>query len=141
MAEIYARGPVATGVNAEPLVEYSGGIVQDSHFFHKMVNHIVSIVGWGTFTTDDDDDTTKVYWIVRNSWGQYWGEMGYFRIEAGQNSLGIESQVAWATPGQFTVACNNKGDCKDGSATTTQYYVDPSSMMHDKSLLLRGSKE
>ena len=45
-AEIYARGPVATGVNAEPLVEYSGGIVNDTKIWHMMVNHIVSIVGW-----------------------------------------------------------------------------------------------
>ena len=36
-AEIYARGPVAAGVNAEPLVEYTGGIVTDTHFWHKMV--------------------------------------------------------------------------------------------------------
>jgi cathepsin X len=64
MAEIYARGPVATGVNAEPLVEYKGGIVTDSKVWHMMVNHIVSIVGWGT-----DEETGNKYWIVRNSWG------------------------------------------------------------------------
>jgi cathepsin X len=29
-SEIYARGPVATGVNAEPLVEYTGGRVDDT---------------------------------------------------------------------------------------------------------------
>jgi cathepsin X len=45
-AEIYARGPVATGVNAEPLVKYKGGIVTDTKVWHMMVNHIVSIVGW-----------------------------------------------------------------------------------------------
>jgi cathepsin X len=37
MAEIYARGPVATGVNAEPLVEYTGGIVTDTKIWHMMV--------------------------------------------------------------------------------------------------------
>lgn len=65
-AEIYARGPVAAGVNAEPIVEYKGGIVRDSNFFHKLINHVVSIVGWGV-------ENGIEYWIVRNSWGEYWG--------------------------------------------------------------------
>lgn len=73
-AEIYARGPVATGVNAEPLVKYTGGLVNDTKLWHMMVNHIVSIVGWQT-----DPESGNVYWIVRNSWGSYYGEMGYFR--------------------------------------------------------------
>mmetsp|Transcript_30772 Transcript_30772/g.51144 ORF Transcript_30772/g.51144 Transcript_30772/m.51144 type:complete len:311 (-) Transcript_30772:89-1021(-) len=67
-SEILARGPIATGVNAEPLVEYTGGRVEDTKLWHMMVNHVVSIVGWET-----DPETGKVYWIVRNSWGQYWG--------------------------------------------------------------------
>lgn len=29
-SEIYARGPIATGVNAEPLVHYTGGRVNDT---------------------------------------------------------------------------------------------------------------
>lgn len=64
-AEIFARGPVAAGVNAEPLVDYTGGIVKDRKMLHKLVNHVVSIVGWG-------NDGETEYWIVRNSWGQYW---------------------------------------------------------------------
>jgi cathepsin X len=76
-AEIYARGPVAAGVNAEPLVEYTGGIVKDTAFTHMMVNHVVSIVGWGT-----EAETGDLYWIVRNSWGQYWYVMyAVFQIE------------------------------------------------------------
>lgn len=74
-SEIYARGPVAAGINAEPIVNYSGGIVTDTHFWDKLVNHIVSIVGWGK-----DAETGDQYWIIRNSWGQYWGEMGYVSI-------------------------------------------------------------
>ena len=50
-------------MNAEPLVDYDGEIVYDSHFWNMMVNHVVSIVGW-----DTDPATGEEYWIVRNSW-------------------------------------------------------------------------
>lgn len=52
---------VAAGVNAEPIVKYEGGIVNNTHFWNMMVNHIVSIVGWGT-----DQESGQQYWIVRN---------------------------------------------------------------------------
>jgi cathepsin X len=118
-AEIYARGPVAAGVNAEPIVDYGGGIVKDRKWLHKLINHIVSIVGWGK---EGDIE----YWIVRNSWGQYWGELGYFRIETGHNSLGIESSVAWATPATWTItnkACYESGD---NCGPDSEIYQDPS---------------
>ena len=67
----------------------------------------VSLVGW-----EYDEDTDTQHWIVRNSWGQYWGELGFFRIELGKNLLGIESHVSWATPGSFTI--NNFPCFKDG---------------------------
>ena len=38
--------------------------------------HGVVIVGW----VDDDLIPTGGYWIAKNSFGQYWGENGYFRI-------------------------------------------------------------
>jgi cathepsin X len=140
-AEIYARGPIATGVNAEPLVKYTGGRVEDTKFWHMMVNHVVSIVGWET-----DPDTGNVYWIVRNSWGQYWGEMGYFRILAGHNALGIEMEAAWATPGAFTVhnfPCYEDGaNCNGGSGgVTTQYYEDPSKNVEMVQARLRADKK
>lgn len=119
-AEIFARGPVAAGVNAEPLVNYKGGVVSDRNILHKLINHVVSIVGWG-------NDGESEYWIVRNSWGAYWGELGYFKIETGHDSLGIERAVVWATPGSWTVEnvpCFESG--KNCGPTKTERFVDPS---------------
>jgi hypothetical protein len=61
-------------------------------------------------------------------------EMGYFRILAGFNVLGIETSIAWATPGYFTThnwPCSEDGkDCGPMGAAAplhdTQWYVDPS---------------
>ena len=128
---------MAAAINADPLLNYKGGIVNDTSILHMLVNHIVSIVGWGV---DYDDATTNPhlfhdppqtgtpYWIVRNSWGVYWGEMSYFRIVMGHNALGIESEIAWATPGTFTVdnvpcttssPTNEEDDDVDDDAVTT----------------------
>jgi len=96
MTEIYTRGPVAATINAEPIVEYEGGIFADGAA-DRGTNHIVSIVGWGK-----NAENGKKFWIVRNSWGEYWGELGFLRVEMGSNILGLEGEVAWATPGSWT---------------------------------------
>jgi hypothetical protein len=59
-----------------------------------------------------------------NILGQYWGEMGFFRILMGKNLLGIEGEIAWATPGQFTV--DNFPCAEDGKNCNTHIYQDPS---------------
>ena len=73
MAEVFARGPVACGVDATPLLDYAGGIINDTT--DQSTDHIVSITGWGY-----DSATSTKYWIVRNSWGPKWGEDGFFRL-------------------------------------------------------------
>jgi len=47
-AEIYARGPVATGVNAEPIVNYAGGVVNNTMFWNMMVNHVSTLLQHST---------------------------------------------------------------------------------------------
>eukprot|EP00037_Helgoeca_nana_P033386 m.417680 g.417680 ORF g.417680 m.417680 type:complete len:399 (+) comp30573_c0_seq1:30-1226(+) len=91
--EIFARGPIACDVDAGPLENYTGGVITD---VGKAVDHIVSLVGWGTDPHEGD------YWIMRNSWGEFWGEMGYARVGKGKNALLLESNCAWAVPDRWT---------------------------------------
>lgn len=59
------------------------------------------------------------------------GEMGFMRLEAGKNLLGIEGEIAWVTPGAFTVKnfpCAENGDnCgkAEPGGRMTQFYKDP----------------
>merc|ERR550514_474631 len=105
--EIYARGPIACGINAQPILDYQSGVFTKSGPLQQ-VDHVISVVGWGK-----EDDTQ--YWIVRNSWGEYWGEMGYIRVAFG--SLAVERQCAWATVKDYTAPeKNNQVHCfEDGS--------------------------
>jgi C1A family cysteine protease len=63
---------------------------------HSYSTHAISIVGWGEGKTSDGKPLP--FWIVRNSFGTFWGEEGFFRIERGNNCLLIESGSFWATP-------------------------------------------
>lgn len=64
------------------------------------------------------------------SWGDYWGEMGFFRIILGKNALGIETQTAWATPLAYSVenfpCVEDASNCAGGINVRSEYYVDPS---------------
>ena len=97
MNEIYERGPIGCGVNAVPLLNYTGGVfTHDMEPRLNMVDHEVAVVGWGV------DENGVKYWDMRNSWGEYWGEMGFARIERGQDTLKLESSCDWAVGGYST---------------------------------------
>lgn len=69
-------GPVSISVAASKWFGYSGGIYDDADACGYEVDHLVQLVGYGT-----DQDSGTDYWIVRNSWGQSWGEQGYIRLK------------------------------------------------------------
>ncbi|CAJ1339087.1 unnamed protein product [Effrenium voratum] len=104
MKEIYNRGPISCGIDANPLLKYTTGIIKG---FGLMDDHVVSVVGWGT------DPEEGLYWIVRNSWGEYWGEQGYVRVKSG--SLALERQCSWAVPQDYTAPeKENEVHCFEG---------------------------
>ena len=78
-------GPVSVAIEADKSVfqEYKGGIIKDISCGTKL-NHGVLVVGYG------EEDGVK-YWLVKNSWGENWGEDGYVRImrEDSRNAIGI----------------------------------------------------
>ncbi|BBN13066.1 cathepsin X [Marchantia polymorpha subsp. ruderalis] len=104
MAEIYERGPIACSLNASVLHSYRGGIVIEPE--STDTDHVVSVSGWGV-------ENGVKYWIVRNSWGTYWGEKGWFRVVRGVNSLDIEKKCSWAVPkdGGFCFSAHGNKKC------------------------------
>ena len=70
-----SQQPVSTVIDGSGYAfkYYSGGVF-DGECGTEM-SHAVAIVGYGI-----SEEGTK-YWLVKNSWGESWGENGYMRIK------------------------------------------------------------
>jgi cathepsin X len=93
MQHIFQNGPIACeiAVPEDFYLNYTGGIYEDKTGDLNPV-HDISVVGWGV-----SEDGVK-YWVGRNSWGESWGENGFFKVVRGVNNIAIESDCAYAIP-------------------------------------------
>ena len=86
------RGPISGSICVTPEFEaYTGGVFKDTTGCTSL-DHSISIAGYGTDAEHGD------YWVIRNSWGTYWGDRGWAKVARGINNLGIEITAEWSTP-------------------------------------------
>ncbi|XP_063172978.1 cathepsin W [Candoia aspera] len=91
IAEIVAsQGPVTALMNQKIIQNYQKGIIQRSKedCDPDRLDHAVLIVGFGE-AKSRRGSWSGLYWIIQNSWGDHWGEQGYFRLHRGSNACGI----------------------------------------------------
>ncbi len=79
---IMEYGPISVCVSANGAMQAYGGGVFNGCDEEYEINHAVVIVGW------DDNQASDGIWIMRNSWGQWWGEDGYMRMPYGCSRIG-----------------------------------------------------
>lgn len=78
--EIMSNGPAISAINAGPaLMSYRQGVFTTNEASSRNPNHLVVICGW-----DDEKDA----WIIKNSWGDGWGEKGYAYIKYDISNIG-----------------------------------------------------
>ena len=88
-----AAQPVSVAVDAGGFVWqlYGGGVFSGP--CTAQVNHGVTVVGYGETSAAGDEGSGK-YWIIKNSWGEQWGEGGYYKLCRGRNVCGVDSMVS-----------------------------------------------
>jgi len=90
MSHLASKGPLAIALDASVFHQYEGGVFQECDYDKNIeINHGVQLVGYGSNPEDG------AYWIIRNSWGESWGEGGFIRLRRDDSAkCGIDSTPA-----------------------------------------------
>ena len=92
-ANLVKNGPLAVGINAVFMQTYIGG-VSCPYICSKRQDHGVLLVGYGSAGYAPIRLKEKPFWIIKNSWGETWGENGYYKICRGRNICGVDAMVS-----------------------------------------------
>ncbi|XP_069784636.1 procathepsin L-like [Narcine bancroftii] len=74
-------GPISAAIDArhKSFQFYKAGIYYEPECNNYEINHGVLIVGYGS-------ENGKNYWIVKNSFGKWWGDYGYIKMAKDRNN-------------------------------------------------------
>ena len=86
MSEIISNGPVVCYINSDCIEQYQAGTISMYNETYGTgdkcetlkFDHAISIVGWGVRASDG-----LSFWTIRNSWGTFYGNGGFFDIVRG----------------------------------------------------------
>eukprot|EP00887_Chlorella_sp_A99_P002088 scaffold21.g2088.t1 len=119
LAQAVTHTPTSTGICCGKFLDqwhlYKGGIFDESVHCNDPIDHAVLIAGY-----DTAEDGTE-YWLIKNSWGEQWGEAGYGRFKRNVNysdrgQSGLATCPAYAfknTPNPSAATLTRRGDMRD----------------------------
>ncbi|KAK1399287.1 Cysteine proteinase [Heracleum sosnowskyi] len=95
-ANLVKNGPLSVGINAAWMQTYIKGVSCPYICSKNRLDHGVLLVGYGAAGYAPIRLKEKPYWIIKNSWGENWGEHGYYKICRGQkyDTCGVDSMVS-----------------------------------------------
>jgi len=94
-AQLTTLGPLSVALNAAWMQFYFGGVSDPWICSSSSIDHAVLLVGYGTAPAGILSKA-KDYWIIKNSWGESWGEKGYYRLKRGSGKCGVNLYVTSA---------------------------------------------
>ncbi len=88
------HGPISAGIVFDSCFQdYKAGVFNEKNL--QDINHVVLLVGW---------DDKKQAWLIKNSYGESWGENGFAWVKYGSNNIGMFAAWMDVQPKKYSSA-------------------------------------